>query len=125
MWDERCYVAEHRRVVIPRHAVEVRLQDCRAKMVFTLFGAYMPGRGLKESTVRKAWEKLTEAVADADTGKMVVGDINAELTSALQREGRHPTIADGLLQRLVGDELLVEAVDWIRRPMSAQGARVR
>jgi hypothetical protein len=108
VWDERCYVAEHRRVVIPRHAVEVRLQDCRAKMVFTLFGAYMPGRGLKEATVRKAWDKLTEAIVDADTGTIVIGDLNAELTSALQREGRHPTIADGLLQRLAGDELLVD-----------------
>ena len=109
LWDERCYVAEHRNVIIPRHAVEVKLQDCRAGMVFTLIGAYMPGRGLKESTVRKAWEKLGTAVEEADPGRIIVGDLNAELTSSLQREGRRPTIADDLLQHLAGNEMLIEA----------------
>ena len=108
-WDERCYVMEHQRVVIAKHVVEVRLQDCRAGMVFTVFGAYMPGRGLKEATVRGAWEKLTTAVEDAAIGKMLIGDLNAELTSALLREQRKPTVADDMLQQLVGAEMMVEA----------------
>ena len=46
--------------------VEVKLQDCRAKVAFTLFGAYMPTRGKPNAVVEHAWEKLADAVAEAN-----------------------------------------------------------
>ena len=65
------------------YIVEVKLQDCRAKAAFTVFGVYMPTRCKPGAVVDRACDKLVDAVAEAGAGKMVAGDLNAEFSSAL------------------------------------------
>ena len=83
VWDERCYVSEGQACVHSGRVVAVRLQDCRAMQAFTVFGAYMPVRGRPEREVRPVWEALGDAVADAGLGRIILGDLNAELPDAL------------------------------------------
>ena len=109
VWDERCYVSEGQACVHSGRVVAVRLQDCRAMQAFTVFGAYMPVRGRPEREVRPVWEALGDAVADAGLGRIILGDLNAELPDALQREGRQPKLADELLQALCEEEDLITA----------------
>ena len=99
---------EQQRIILSAHAVEIRLQDCRAHQILTVFGVYMPGRGLPERIVRRAWEELSTAIQEAEAGRMLIGDLNAEFTSALNRENRAPSLADQLLQELAGEEFLVD-----------------
>ena len=108
-WDRRVYVAEAMHVLRHGRLIEVRLQDCRAQQALTVFGAYMPGRGLPERQVIPAWEGLGEAVADAGPGRIIMGDLNAEMTTALLREGREAQLADERLQHLCGEEGFVTA----------------
>ena len=109
VWDARCYVSEGHACVRSGRVVAVRLQDCRAAQAFTVFGAYMPVRGRPEREVRPAWEALGEAVADAGQGRIILGDLNAELPDALGREGRQPKLADELLRELCEEEQFITA----------------
>ena len=102
-------MAEAKHVLRHGRLIEVRLQDCRAQQAITVFGTYMPGRGLPERQVLPAWEVLGEAVADAGPGRIIMGDLNAELTTALLREGRGAQLADERLQHLCGEEGFVTA----------------
>ena len=109
VWDARCYVIEGHACVRSGRVVAVRLQDCRAAQAFTVFGAYMPVRGRPEREVRPAWEALGDAVADAGQGRIILGDLNAELPDALGREGRQPRLADELLRELCEEEHFITA----------------
>ena len=52
---------------------------------------------------------LGDAVADAGQGRIILGDLNAELPDALGREGRQPKLADELLRELCEEEQFITA----------------
>ena len=108
-WHKGVYLAEAKRVLRSGRLVEVRLQDLLAQQALTVFGAYMPGRALPERQVAPVWDALEEAVSEAGPGRIIMGDLNAELTTALLREARDAQLADERLQHLCGEECLVTA----------------
>ena len=62
------------------------------------------GAALGEAMGEVVGEALGDAVADAGQGRIILGDLNAELPDALGREGRQPKLADELLHRVAEGE---------------------
>ena len=69
----------------------------------------MPVRSRAERFVLPTWEKLMDAVERTEQGRVLIGDLNAELASAIaRRPNSEELLADRLLQHLCGEEFFVE-----------------